>query len=92
MSIICWNCRGIGNGATVRELRNLTRQFAPSVLCVLETQVVDIRVERLQYKLGFDHCYAVSSDARSSVTLDNGRHVWLLEPNDSMIVPWTIAI
>jgi hypothetical protein len=65
MSLLCWNCRGIGKAATVRELRDLARQFAPSILCILETQLEGSRVENLADGLGFNKSYAVSSSGRS---------------------------
>ena len=64
MSLLCWNCRGIGKAATVRELRTLARQFAPSILCILETQLEGSRVERLAEGLGFNKSFAVSSSGR----------------------------
>jgi exonuclease III len=39
MSCLSWNCRGLGNTVTVKELRKLVKRFASAVLCVQETQV-----------------------------------------------------
>jgi hypothetical protein len=65
MSCLSWNCRGLGNAATVKELRELAKKFAPSVLCVLETQVHKSRVEGLKRSLCFDNSFAVSSSGRN---------------------------
>ena len=65
MNIFCWNCRGAGKAATVRELRDFTRHFAPTLLCIVETQLESGRVEALAGTLGFDSAYAVSSRGRS---------------------------
>ena len=65
MNTMSFNCRGIGSDATVREIRDLTKQFALRVLCVLETQVHKRRVEALCRTLGFDNAYGVSSSGRS---------------------------
>jgi exonuclease III len=65
MSCLSWNCCGLGNAATVKELRDLAKQFAPSVLCVLETQIHKSRVEGLKSALGFANAFAVSSSGRS---------------------------
>jgi len=65
MRALCWNCRGIGNSAIVRELRGLAKEYAPSVLCILETQIAKNRVENLRYILGYDNSFAVSSNGRS---------------------------
>jgi hypothetical protein len=37
MSCLSWNCCGLGNAATVKELRDFVKRFVPTVLCVLET-------------------------------------------------------
>ena len=65
MSYLCWNCHGAGKPMTVRELRDLARQLAPSILCIVETQMDSTMVEALSETLGFDCSYAVSSDGRS---------------------------
>lgn len=61
MSIICWNYRGAGNTATVRELRELATKFAPSILCIVETQINKALTENLAATLGYDNGYAVGS-------------------------------
>jgi exonuclease III len=65
MSTFIWNCRGLGNAATVHELRDFAREFAPDILCVVETQVHKARVECLAQSLGYDKAFAVSSSGRS---------------------------
>ena len=65
MKTISWNCRGIGNPATARELRDLTKAYAPSILFIMKTQIDKYRVENLRYSLGFDSSFAVKSSGRS---------------------------
>mgnify|MGYP000877980489 CR=1 FL=1 len=65
MSIICWNCRGAGKASTIRELREIVKNFAPIVLCIVETQIEKSRVERLAASVGFDNGYAISSVGRN---------------------------
>ncbi|TVU49586.1 hypothetical protein EJB05_00900, partial [Eragrostis curvula] len=65
MKTLSWNCCGIGNPATVKELRDLAKDYAPSVLFIMETQIDKYRVENLRYTLGFDNSFAVNSDGRS---------------------------
>jgi len=65
MKTLSWNYRGIGNPATVRELRDLAKNYAPSVLFIMETQIDKYRVENLRYTLGFDSCFEVKSSGRS---------------------------
>ena len=65
MSVFCWNCRGAGKAATVRELREFAKKFAPTLLCIVETQLEGSRVEVLAGTLGYDKSYAVSSRGRN---------------------------
>ena len=65
MSCLSWNCCGLGNAATVKELREFAKSATPTVLCVLETQVHKSRVEGLKKTLGYDNAFAISSNGRS---------------------------
>ena len=65
MKILCWNCRGIGDPATVRELRDLVEISSPSILCLVETQLQKGRVEGLRTSLGYDFSFGVGSSGRS---------------------------
>lgn len=65
MSLLCWNCRGASKAATIREHRDLTMQFAPLVLCIVETKISKARVKSLSGTLGYDNSYAVGSSGRS---------------------------
>ena len=64
-SAASWNCRGLGNAATVGELRNLAKKYDPTVLCVLETHIHKSRVELLNGTLGYDNSFVVSSLGRN---------------------------
>ena len=55
----------MGNAATIGELRHLAKKYAPTVLCVLETQIHKSRVELLKGTLGYDNSFAVSSSGCS---------------------------
>jgi hypothetical protein len=61
MSTLLWNYRGLGNVATLRELR----EFSASILCVVETQISKDMVESLAASLGFDNTFVVNSTCRS---------------------------
>ena len=65
MNAMSWNCRGLGNPATVRELRKLVKQEGPTLLFVMETKIRGKRVEDLKFTLGFSGCFAVDSDGLS---------------------------
>jgi exonuclease III len=51
--------------STIRELRDFAREHAPSILCVVETQLHKSRVERLAGTLGYDRSFAISNTGRS---------------------------
>ena len=55
----------MGNAAIVQELHEFTRKFAPTLLCIVETQIEGARVESLASSIGFDKSYAVDSNGRS---------------------------
>ena len=65
MSVLCWNCRGAGKPAAVRELREFVMKFAPTLFCIVETQIEGSRVENLAGTLGYDKAFAVDSRGRS---------------------------
>ena len=48
MKLLSWNCQGLGNPWTVRSLRNLVRDQAPTVCFLMETRLD---------KEGFDELY-----------------------------------
>ena len=41
------------------------KNFAPIVLCIVETQIDKVRVENLASSVGFDNGFAISSVGRS---------------------------
>ena len=65
MNCLSWNCRGLGNPATVRELRKIVKQEGPSLLFVMETKIKGIKVENLKSLLGFSGCFVIDSDGVS---------------------------
>ena len=65
MNTFCWNYRGAGKPATVREIREFAMKFTPTVLCIVETKISGARVEALASTLGYDQSYAIDSQGRS---------------------------
>ncbi len=51
MRLLCWNCRGLGNPCTVRELIILNKEQGPSVLFLSETRLDSVGIEFLRVKL-----------------------------------------
>ena len=64
MSILCWNCRGLGNRQTVQELGDLVRAQDPTVVFLAETWLDDIRLVGLRDSLRFGHHHGVSRQTR----------------------------
>lgn len=65
MSVISWNCRGLGNPSAVPDLKYLVRHFSPDVLFLSETLVHRNKIEAFRYLLGFDSCFSVDCISRS---------------------------
>ena len=55
MSCLAWNCRGLGNLCTRRELVEIIRAKDPTVVFLAETLTDDARLEFVQSSIGFDH-------------------------------------
>ena len=60
-----WNCRGLGNPRTGRELMELVREKDPSVVFLSETLTDDGRLEFIQSSINFDHRWVVPRVGRS---------------------------
>jgi exonuclease III len=95
MSCLSWNCSGLGHAATVKELREFAKQFAPTVLCVLETQAHKARVGGLKHSLDYDNTFVVSSSGRNGglgIFWNNNTRVEILLYSryhiDSIITVW----
>jgi len=65
MSIMSWNCRGLGNPSAVPTLRDLSRKYRLDVLFLCKTLVHANRIEEIRIRLGFDASFAVDSIGRS---------------------------
>ncbi|VFQ59853.1 unnamed protein product [Cuscuta campestris] len=65
MSLLSWNCRGLGNRWTVQELVDLVSTKRPHLVFLMETKCVRKKVEYVIDKLGFDSVLAVDSSGRS---------------------------
>ena len=59
MSCLAWNCRGLGNLRTGRELVKIIQAKDPAVVFLAETLTDDARLEVIQRSIGFDHRWVV---------------------------------
>ena len=55
MSCLAWNCHGLRNLCTGRELGEIIRAKDPVVVFLAETLTDDARLEFVQSSIGFDH-------------------------------------
>nr|XP_023893774.1 uncharacterized protein LOC112005708 [Quercus suber] len=55
MNLLVWNCRGLGNLRTKKELGNIIREKDPSVMFLAETWADEARLDRVLHNINFDH-------------------------------------
>lgn len=65
MSIISWNCRGLGLPPNVRFLKELVRQERPSYIFLCETIDNKGKIDWISRSLGFDGLITVDAQGRS---------------------------
>ncbi|XP_059455195.1 uncharacterized protein LOC132185439 [Corylus avellana] len=65
MSLISWNCRGLGNPRTVRDLSHMVKEKKPNFLFLMETISNKKRMEQLRVKLGYEGLFVVEPVGRS---------------------------
>jgi hypothetical protein len=61
MSIISWNCRGLGQSRTVQELTSLTRAKSPSMVFLMETRRSARHAMNLKWRLRLRNSIGVDS-------------------------------
>ncbi|TYJ17203.1 hypothetical protein E1A91_A09G036000v1 [Gossypium mustelinum] len=65
MRIICWNCRGVGNPATVRDLKQLLVANDPDIIFLCETKSNANKFDSVRRKCRMGGCLAVNAEGRS---------------------------
>ncbi|KAG2613942.1 hypothetical protein PVAP13_4KG383101 [Panicum virgatum] len=65
MNVLVWNCRGVGNSRTVRDLTALVQSYNPKLVFLLETRQSEERMQNLRWRLGLKGCLARSCVGRS---------------------------
>lgn len=66
MITLSWNCRGLGQAATVPALCELVRVHHPDVILLFETLSFGVRLETLRVKLNFASCLSIDCIGHSS--------------------------
>ena len=90
MSLIVWNCRGLGNLRTGKELEVVIRAKDPSVVFLAETWADEARLKEVQRNIKFDNLFFVERTPEvARVWLYIGKIplilVWILSPNTTLI-------
>jgi hypothetical protein len=65
MSLISWNCRGLGNLWTVRDLYQMVKEKRPNFLFLIETKRSKIKMEVIRGQLGYAGMFVVDSVGKS---------------------------
>ncbi|XP_019199913.1 PREDICTED: uncharacterized protein LOC109193526 [Ipomoea nil] len=65
MSTLSWNCRGLGNPRTVREVVGMVSKKQPDFVFLIETKVARDHAERLRVTIGFEGLFYVDNDGLS---------------------------
>ena len=65
MSVLSWNCRGLGQPRTIQVLLDLARCKKPSIIFLMETLCSKSKLESNKLNLGFDGQFVVDRVGRS---------------------------
>jgi len=65
MTLVAWNCRGVGSPSTIPDLKYLIRHFNPDLLFLSETLAHRNKIEELSVLLGYDACFHVDRTGRA---------------------------
>ena len=60
MSFLVWNCRGLGNPQTIRELEDLVRAQDLTTMFIAETWLDEARLKSLLKNFDLDQKFVVS--------------------------------
>ncbi|XP_028761010.1 uncharacterized protein LOC114719664 [Neltuma alba] len=71
MSLLCWNCQGLGSPLTGRNLRFLYNKHRPTLVFLMETRVKMDKVERWRRRLDFQNKVYVEP-----IRIGGGLAVW----------------
>ena len=64
MNLLVWNCRGLRNLCTGKELGDIVRAKDPSVVFITEIWADEARLDMVQRGLDFEHKWVVLKEGR----------------------------
>lgn len=88
MTILSWNCRGIGQPRTVQELVRLVHAHRPKIVFLCETRQLQGVVEKLRWRLGLKKVVSFEGDGKGgglAMLWEEGAEVELLKKNSRFI-------
>lgn len=88
MSILSWNCQGLGLSRTVQELIALVREKNPTMVFLAETRRSRKRAENLRWRLGLKNCLSVDSIGRGGGQIVMSRSKYSYWKRIAVIFMW----
>ena len=88
MSLLSWNCRGLGNPRTVKALQKVINQQDPILVFLMETKISEEKAVSVRDKCNFSHSWVVPSAGRSgglALFWKDGIEVEILDADHSHI-------
>jgi exonuclease III len=64
MSILSWNCQGLGQPSTIHELMHLVRQFCPKIVFLSETRQQKDRVSNIRWRMELNKLFVVDGQGK----------------------------
>ena len=68
MSILSWNCRGLGNSRIVKALQKVIQKEAPDIVFLMETKIDVDGIKYVQNKINYKHGLVIPSEGQSGGT------------------------
>lgn len=59
MSLLSWNCGGLGSSRAVRVLRDILKSHQPDLVFLSETLLIGNKIVELSLKFGFSNFFSV---------------------------------
>lgn len=81
MIVLSWNCRGLGQPATILFLCELVRVYRPDIIFLFEKLSFGVRLESLRVKFKFNCCFTmdcVDRSGRLTIFWNNNNNISVL--------------